>query len=307
MTTLDGTALARALRAAADALHPTPAGPRPVANALPDEYPPRVNDPAGERKILDDFLDRGFVAMEDLTALRRRVLVLRDERNRWEAAAVETHRSRPDPNAPAENQPASPSSATVAPEPPHPGVSGARRGSGPLTGQLEGWHAVFAGEGQSPIHIRDGVPLTDTLARYLDDANTTAEAKLAMALRGVLIVCTEQQEFMIDAERRAAERTGNNQRLDDITQGHRTGMIEMANRAIGAALRSLSPADMPESAEDAGWRAGVRWAAAEADAQAVQTRTVADIIDITDHLRLCASLPARDTLVERWEAPEVRP
>jgi hypothetical protein len=50
------------------------------------------------------------------------------------------------------------------------------------------------------------------------------------------------------------------------------------------------------------WLAGVRWAAAEADAQ-VEGREPACILDITDHLRACANGPGRSSVVARTEAP----
>lgn len=56
-----------------------------------------------------------------------------------------------------------------------------------------------------------------------------------------------------------------------------------------------------QSAPD-GWVAGVRWAAAEADAQAAGREPVY-ILDITDHLRACADDPERGSVVPRSEAP----
>lgn len=52
-----------------------------------------------------------------------------------------------------------------------------------------------------------------------------------------------------------------------------------------------------------GWVNGVRWAAAEADAQA-SWREPVYILDISDHLRACASNPARRSAVPRDSAPD---
>lgn len=56
------------------------------------------------------------------------------------------------------------------------------------------------------------------------------------------------------------------------------------------------------SYRDKGWRAGVRWAAAEADAQA--RAHDASVVDYTDHLRLCADNWHRPTLIGRDQAPD---
>jgi hypothetical protein len=51
------------------------------------------------------------------------------------------------------------------------------------------------------------------------------------------------------------------------------------------------------------WLAGVRWAAAEADAQAAWREPVY-ILDVTDHLRACADQPDRASAIDRAAAPE---
>lgn len=68
--------------------------------------------------------------------------------------------------------------------------------------------------------------------------------------------------------------------------------------------------DILYATRQAGWRDGVRWAAAEADAMAAQWE--ADhrkiyVADTTNHLRVCADDPDRPTLVGRDQAPETRP
>jgi hypothetical protein len=50
------------------------------------------------------------------------------------------------------------------------------------------------------------------------------------------------------------------------------------------------------------WIDGVRWAAAEADAQAAGREPVA-MADVTDHLRACADNPERRSAVPRDQAP----
>ena len=57
-----------------------------------------------------------------------------------------------------------------------------------------------------------------------------------------------------------------------------------------------------KDAYELGWVDGVRWAAAEADAQA-SWREPVYILDITDHLRACAATPNRGSAVPRDAAP----
>lgn len=59
----------------------------------------------------------------------------------------------------------------------------------------------------------------------------------------------------------------------------------------------------------AGYTAGVRWAAAEADEQARgHCNLTGDMLDITDHLRLCAADPGRETAVGRpWSGRGTAP
>jgi hypothetical protein len=78
--------------------------------------------------------------------------------------------------------------------------------------------------------------------------------------------------------------------------------LEAGNPSEGGIIAAVLTA-----ARDAGWAAGVRWAAAEADAQASGHYNLSgDMIDITDHLRLCADDLRRDTLVPRDQPPEAR-
>lgn len=57
-----------------------------------------------------------------------------------------------------------------------------------------------------------------------------------------------------------------------------------------------------EPRSESSWAEGVRWAAAEADAQA-SGREPVYILDITDHLRACADDPQRRSAVKREAAP----
>jgi hypothetical protein len=85
-----------------------------------------------------------------------------------------------------------------------------------------------------------------------------------------------------------------------------------ANDELRAAVSGLSGAYQRidthvvlAASREKGWRAGVRWAAAEADAQARAHGLANTMIDFTDHLRLCASDPDRPAVVDRNRAPAV--
>lgn len=82
---------------------------------------------------------------------------------------------------------------------------------------------------------------------------------------------------------------------------HTTAQVKawlVAERAIAAeaTLGGLPAHEHPA------WVAGVRWAAAELDAQAEGRETLA-MIDHSDHLRACAANPQRRSAVPRTEAP----
>ena len=73
-------------------------------------------------------------------------------------------------------------------------------------------------------------------------------------------------------------------------------LAEERRNLEGATLGGLAVHEHPA------WRAGVRWAAAEIDAQ-VAGHGYRWSIDHTDHLRACADDPQRRTAVPRTEAP----
>jgi hypothetical protein len=75
-----------------------------------------------------------------------------------------------------------------------------------------------------------------------------------------------------------------------------TWLIEERAIAATATLGGLSAHEHPA------WAAGVRWAAAELDAQA-EGRETLPMIDHTDHLRICAGDPERHSRVPRDQAP----
>lgn len=72
---------------------------------------------------------------------------------------------------------------------------------------------------------------------------------------------------------------------------------------VDRATLTVNRGDTPGETHSADWVAGVRWAADEADAQTAYQNRGPNIIDVTDHLRICADDPGRGTAVPRGAAP----
>ena len=227
MTAFDAAAVAKALRAAADALQPEPAGPRTGA-------------------AIDD-LTRGFLSMSDLSRLRTEVIALQADRDRWQAVAKGL-RAR---SSPAQGDPQGGS-----------GRAGTKEGSEPSTDATDAPANVSPG-GEAVLAVveaarawRAGIRLT------VDEAGPNS---------AVLMRAVDALDAPLDTGRAP------------ITYW---GILQVAE----------------EGARRGGWLAGVRWAAAEADAQSAW-RDPVYILDVTDHLRACADNPNRKTVIKRDQAP----
>jgi hypothetical protein len=98
----------------------------------------------------------------------------------------------------------------------------------------------------------------------------------------------------LDIALRAAAKAGVNRQLVD---GRWRWSLTLDNLAEVAGAVHLSVTDKSREA----WIDGVRWAAAEADAQA--SGRFVHMPDVTDHLRACADNPERRSAVPRDQAP----
>ena len=144
--------------------------------------------------------------------------------------------------------------------------------------------------------------------QYVDTDNPpeTADSILARTLRSILIMVASERAVAADMLRRAE---GDDREVRTfagaLVQGLQLGKLEMCGRIAHAVADILPDAHrLPDAgtAYDRAWIDGVRWAAAEADAQAAGREPVY-ILDITDHIRSCATDPDRKTAVDRSEAP----
>jgi hypothetical protein len=99
----------------------------------------------------------------------------------------------------------------------------------------------------------------------------------------------------LDIALRAAAKAGVNRQL---VAGRWRVSLTLDNLAEVAGAVHLSVTDKSRDA----WSDGVRWAAAEADAQAAGREPVV-MVDVTDHLRACADNPERHSVVPRDQAP----
>lgn len=90
----------------------------------------------------------------------------------------------------------------------------------------------------------------------------------------------------------------------DEPGGSLAGDLLLALDALDGGYGTLQVSVLLDAARRDGWADGVRWAAAEVDAQAAARDDLADwVSDYTGHLRLCADDPERGTAVDRSEAP----
>lgn len=139
-----------------------------------------------------------------------------------------------------------------------------------------------------------------------DHPPETADSVLARTLRSILIMVASERAIAEDLQRRLEARQDETPKIvHALTQGLQLGKIEAYDRVARAVHAVIAPGDtLPDmgTAYDRAWTDGVRWAAAEADAQAAGREPVY-ILDITDHLRLCTTDPNRKTAVDRSEAP----
>jgi hypothetical protein len=175
--------------------------------------------------------------------------------------------------------------------------------------------------------VRHVAEARDQRAAALEHVKTLT-ARLAETAPETALRSTESAEQASGGDVDAPEAPGGSQAVLRVVEAARTwrehfrdrrGPFLPQTRALFEAVDALGTDkinDMPvfdlfhAGGFQDGWEAGVRWAAAEADAQGARwidgRATVGDLLDITDHLRACAGDPERGTLVERHEAPETR-
>lgn len=295
MTDLDADTVARALRAAADVIRPEPAGPRPAVTDSLFRLASEQRDRAvGQRNTARAAVER---LTEDLSAAEQRaaeaegelagVRAANETLRREMASARADHRGRFGADATEEY-------AVDTPSLRWPWVADlemTRQRAAHLNGRV----MVRWVSEATPLDGQEtpSGPLSATeSAQNAPEALTEAPGPQNRP-EAVLAVVTAA---------RAWARSDNFDRgRYERNQGLRVAVeaLEAGNPSEGGIIAAVLTA-----ARDAGWAAGVRWAAAEADAQVAShgpawAGTAPYVGDITDHLRLCASNPDRATAVAR--------
>jgi hypothetical protein len=149
---------------------------------------------------------------------------------------------------------------------------------------------LSATESAEPVRV-DGEGPPEPQNGSQGDENTDSKPYATIGLRVLRVI--------------DAARAWRDENLSTVERIAANDELRAAVSGLSGAYQRIDTHVVLAASREKGWRAGVRWAAAEADAQARAHGLANTMIDFTDHLRLCASDPDRPAVVDRNRAPAV--